>query len=199
LLPLDLKLDKAGNQAPSDANRFSLSVASPSLVALRTLQEQFAAAQFENLSDAQKLSQAAYSPLDSGVELAAKALFASGTAISDNVRYDLTIIDTSFRRLSKRFFVLVGSLFTHFLNGSSVARSPMSAFRQARTQPWPDKVAVKSEGFAVALVADNTVYHPDAASFTSQTAANDYLARAITQNPNLAGNVHVIPHFEVAA
>jgi len=199
LLPLDLKLDKAGNQAPSDANRFSLSVASPSLVALRTLQEQFAVAQFENLSDAQKLSQAAYSPLDGGVELAAKGLYASGTAISDNVRYDLTIIDTKFRRLSRRFFVLVGSLFTHFLNGSSVARSPMSAYQQAKTQPWPDKVALSPEGFAVALVADNTVYHPEAASFTSQAAANDYLARAVVKDPNLAGNVHVIPHFEVAA
>ncbi len=198
-IPLDLTLDKAGNQAPSDANRFSVAVASPSLVPVRTLQEQFAVAQFENLSDAQKLSQAAYSPLDSGLELAAARLYASGTAISDNVRYDLTIIDTKFRRLSLRFFVLLGSLFTHFLKGSSVARSNLSAYRQAQTQPWADKVAVKPEGFAVANLADNTVYHPEAASFTSQAAANDYLTRAVAQNPNLAGTVHVIPHFEVAA
>ena len=199
LLPLDLTLDKAGNQAPSDANRFSLSVSSPSLVATRTLQEQFAVAQFENLSDAQKLSQAAFSPLDSGVELAAKGLYASGTAISNNVRYDLTIIDTSFRSLSKRFFVLVGSLFTHFLNGSSVARSQLSAYRQAQTQPWTGKVTVSPESFAVALVADNTVYHPEAAAFTSQAAANDYLARAVANDPNLADTIHAIPHFEVAA
>ena len=198
-IPLDLTLDKAGNQAPSDANRFSVAVASPSLVPVCTLQEQFAVAQFENLSDAQKLSQAAYSPLDSGLELAAAGLYASGTAISDNVRYDLTIIDTKFRRLPLRFFVLLGSLFTHFLKGSSVARSNLSAYRQAQTQPWADKVAVKPEGFAVANLADNTVYHPEAASFTSQAAANDYLTRAVAQNPNLAGTVHVIPHFEVAA
>jgi hypothetical protein len=199
LLPLDLTLDKAGNQAPSDANRFSLAVASPSLVVARTLQEQFAVAQFENLSDAQKLSQAAFSPLDSGVELAAAGLYGSGTAISNNVRYDLTIIDTKLRTASKRFFTLVGSLFAHFLNGSSVARSQLSAYRQAQTQPWTAKVKVNPEGFAVALVADNTVFHPDAAAFTSQAAANDYLARAVANDPNLAGTIHAIPHFEVAA
>ena len=199
-IPLDLTLDKAGNQAPSDANRFSLAVASDGLSARRTLQEEFAAAQFKNLGDAEKLSQAAYSPMDSGLELSAKGnAYASGTAITTHVRYDLTTIDTKLRRYSRRFYVLAGSLFTHLLGGSSVARSSLSAYREAQTRPFAEKVAVKREGFAVALVADNTVYHPEAASFTSQTSANDYLARLVSKDPTLADSVHVIPHFEVAA
>lgn len=199
-IPLDLMLDKAGNQAPNDANRFELTVSSAELTAVRKLQERFALAQFKNLSDAAKLSQPAYSPMDAGLELSGKGLiFASGTAISCNVRYDLTIIDTKLRRFSRKFYVLLGSLFNHFLSGSSVARSSLSAYHRAQTQPFAEKVAVNPESFAVTLRANNQVYHPEAAAFTSQALASDYLARAVTKDPTLAGTIHVIPQFEVAA
>src|SRR5262249_14982083 len=68
-VPLDLTIDKVGNQTVSDANRFLLDVSSPGLVKTRSLQEPFAPAQFRNFSDADKLSQAAYAPQDSGLEL----------------------------------------------------------------------------------------------------------------------------------
>src|SRR5262249_32563446 len=169
-VPLNLTLDKDGNQAPSDANRFSLSVASAGLAVTSMLQEQFALAQFKNLADAAKLSQAAYTPLDGGVELSAAGNpYASGTAITSNVRYDLTIIDTKLRRFSRRFFDFAGSLFNHFLLGSNVARSPLSAYVQGQTtQPFTTKVAVNPEAFAVAMVSTNSAYHPEAAAFTSQ-------------------------------
>jgi hypothetical protein len=199
-IPLDLTLDKEGNQVPSDANRFALTVASAGLAPTRTLQEQFALAQFKNLADAAKLSQAAYSPLDSGIELSATGnLYGSGTAITCNVRYNLTIIDTKLRRFKKRFFVFLGSLFNHFLLGTSAARSSLSAYRQTQVQPFTDKVAVNPETFAVASAATNTIFHPAAASFTSQAAAQDYLARAVASDPSLDGTLHVIPQFEVAA
>lgn len=199
-VPLDLTLDKAGNQAPNDANRFALTVASASLAPVRTLQEQFALAQFKNLADAAKLSQQAYSPMDSGLELSAAGhTYASGTAITCNVRYDLTIVDTKLRRYNKRFYVFIGSLFNHFLFGSSVVRSPLSAYRRAQTQPYTEKVAVNPESFTVALAASNTVFHPEAAAFTSHAAAADYLARAVSKDSTLDGSLHVIPQFEVAA
>jgi hypothetical protein len=199
-VPLDLTLDKSGNQAPNDANRFVLTVSSPSLSAVRTLQEQFALAQFKNLGDAAKLSQQAFSPMDSGLELSAAGnVYASGTAITCNVRYDLTIIDTKLRRFSQRFYVLVGSLFNHFLFGSSVARSSLSAYRMAQTQPFAEKVAVNPESFAVAVAASNSVFHPKAAAFTSHAAAADYMSRAVAEDPTLEGTLHVIPQFEVAA
>jgi hypothetical protein len=66
-VPLDLKLDKVGNEKPSDANRFALTVASGGLAKTRELQEQFAPSQFQNFDDATKLSQAGYVPMDSGI------------------------------------------------------------------------------------------------------------------------------------
>lgn len=199
-VPLDLTLDKVGNQAPSDANRFALTVESGGLAATRTLTEKFALAQFKNYDDAAKLSLQAYSPQDSGLELSAAGnVYASGTSISDNVRYELTILDTAKAPKRIKFYEYNGALFTHFLGGSSVARSAFSAKGSALVQPFTDHVSVNAESFAVAHQADNTVFHPAAAAFTSQASANDYLTRAIGSDASLAGMLHVIPGFEVAA
>jgi hypothetical protein len=199
-VPIDLTLDKDGNQQPSDANYFTLAVTSGALSKLGTLQEQFAPAQFKNMDDATKLSQPAFVPMDSGIELAAAGnAYASGTAITRNVRYELTVIDTKLRRVVNKFYTYVGSLFVHFLSGSSVTRSVFSALRETQMQPYSDHVAVNPETFAVALVSNNTVYSPEAASFTSQAAAQDHLTQTVTNDPTLTGTLHVLPQFEVAA
>jgi hypothetical protein len=200
LVPLDLTLDKFGNQKPSDANLFALNVTSPGLTKTRNLQEEFAPSQFQNLSDAQKLSQPGYVPLDSGIELAVGGVaLASGTAITRNVRYDLTIIDTKLRRVFIRFFIFTGTLFRFLLNGSSVTRSPFSAYQQAQRQPFEGTVTVSPETFAVAFTATNKIYRPEAAAFTSQAAANNYVARTVANDPTLGGTLHVLPQFELAA
>ena len=200
LLPLDLTIDKFGNQQPTDANNFTLTVTSAALSKLRTLTESFAPSQFQNFSDAQKLSQAAYVPLDSGVELAVSgATYASGTAITRIVRYDITIIDTKLRRIFTRFYRFAVPLFQLLLNGASVARSPLSSYVQAQTHPFAGSVTVAPETFAVAFSANNTLFRSEAASFTSQTAANEYVARAVANDASLAGTLHVLPQFELAA
>jgi len=199
-VPLDLTLDKDGNQQPSDANYFALDVASGGLSKTRTLQESFAPAQFTNMDDATKLSQPAYVPMDSGIELSAAGnTYASGTAITRNVRYDLTVIDTKYRRVFRKFFIYTASLFAHFLNGSSVTRSALSAQRAQQKQPYTEHVSVNAETFAVALQSNNKVYSTEAAVFSSQAAAQDYLTKAVSQNPSLSGTLHVLPQFEVAA
>jgi hypothetical protein len=199
-VPLDLVLDRIGGQKPSDANHFTLGVTSAELVKTRDLQEPFAPAQFKDFDDADKLAQPAYAPLDSGVELsAAGAAYASATAITRIVRYDLTIVDTKLRRLKQRFFVYPGALFAHFLAGASVTRSVFSAFHEAQMHPFEAAVSVAPETFAVALRSNNTVFRADAGTFTSQAAAADYVARAVAEDPNLEGTLHVLPQFEVAA
>ncbi len=200
LVPLDLTLDKFGNQRPTDGNRFSLSVQSAGLTKTRDLQESFAPTQFRNTDDAGKLSQPAYVPQDSGIELAVTGIaYASGTAITRIVRYDLTIIDTALRRSFVKFFLLASGLFNHFLRGASVARNPLSAFQAAQTHPFAGTVTVAPESFAVALKSNNTLFRADAAAFTSQVAANDFVARTVAGDPTLADALHVLPQFEMAA
>jgi hypothetical protein len=196
-VPLDLALDKFGASKPNDANRFALNVVSTSLAKTRDLMESFAPAQFKNLDDAAKLSLPAYQPQHGGIELAAKdQAYASGTAICRIVRYDVTIIDT--KLLRKRFFDYTGSLFMFGLRKNAAALSIFSAALEAKKRPFDGSVAVNAETFVVANVADNTVFHPDAAAFTSKSSALEYAAQASAANPDLDGALHVIPLFEAA-
>jgi hypothetical protein len=200
LLPLDLTIDKFGNQQPTDVNNLALGVNSAILTKSRTLTDSFAPSQFQNFSDAQKLSQPAYVPLDSGVELAVGGTaYASGTAITRIVRYDITIIDTKLRRVFVRFYRFALPLFQLLLNGASVAKSPLSAYVANQTHPYAGSVTVTPETFAIALTSNNTLYHSEAASFASQVAATGYLNRAVANDPTLTGALHVLPQFELAA
>jgi Family of unknown function (DUF6603) len=200
-VPLDLHLDKVGNQKPSDADQFALAVTSTGLSKTRNLTEPFAPAQFRDFDDAAKLSQPAYAPLDSGIELAPSGKAAdSGAALTRIVRYDLHIVDTTLQPPQRhRFFVYSGALFQHWLGGASVAFSNLSAAKTKLTKPYPDAVAVTPETYAVANVADNTIVHSEAASFTSYAAASDYIDRTIAADPAQAGTLHVLPTFEVSA
>lgn len=199
-VPLNLVLDRVGSQRPTDANRFTLRVTSTELAKKRDLQEPFAPAQFRDFDDGERLAQPAYTPLDSGVELSASGdAYASGTAITRIVRYDLSVVDTKLLRARKRFFDYVGTLFVHLLAGASVARSPLSGHQHGLTHPFEAAVSVAPELHVVARQADNTAFAADATAFTSRAAAADYLSRAVAADPALAGSLHVLPEYEVAA
>lgn len=198
-IPLDLQIDKVGSQAPSDANQFAFSVSGAVLKKIRDLQEPFAPSQFRNFDDATKLSQQAFVPQDSGVELAGSAILASATAITRPLRYDLTVVDKESEPMRVKFFAHSRAMFTNFLGGNSAGRSKLSANFRGLSRPQPGSVGVSNETFAVALQSTNEVFHPEAAAFSSQARAHDYVRNAVAANPSLEGTLHVIPLFEVAA
>ena len=197
-VPLELTIDKVGAQRPADANRFSLAVTSSGLAKSDDLTEPFAPAQFQDMSDAAKLSQPAYAPLHSGVELAASAAaYASGTAISPQMRYSLTVVDTQYRRFQRQFFPFVKSLFAHFLGGSSVTLNAFSAATAQSMQPKTEKISAVAETFTAANQSDNRAYGASLKIFSSQVAAQDYIDHIVSADPMLAGTLHVLPQFEV--
>ncbi len=198
-IPLDLQLDKVGSQKPSDANQFSLTVSGAVLTKTRDLQEAFAPSQFRNFDDAAKLSQPAFTPQNSGLELAGSSNLASATAITRPVRYDLTVIDAESEPVRVKYSRHSASMFANHLRGNSAAQSKLSAAYNVSTHPYTGAVEVKAETFAVAFQTSNKVYHPEAAAFTSQSSARDYVAKAISANPSLDGKLHVLPQFEVSA
>jgi hypothetical protein len=198
-IPLDLQIDKVGSQAPSDANQFAFSVAGSALTKVRNLREPFAPSQFRNFDNATKLSQPAYVPQDSGIELAGSATLATATAITRPLRYDLTVIDKESEPVRFQFFPHSRAMFTNFLAGNSAGQSKLSASFRGMTQPQAGSVTVSSEMFAVALQSNNQAFHAEASAFLSQAQAQDYISNAVAANPSLEGALHVIPRFEVAA
>jgi hypothetical protein len=196
-VPLDVRVDKVGNQRPSDARRFSLDVQPGGLVERGDVEERFAPAQFRDMDDAQKLSQPAFEPMHGGIELSASGGdLASATMVKRVVRHELITIDTAGRRNRFRFQLLSPGLFAHFLAGSSTANSPLSKAMKDRTEPFEEKVAVGGDEFVVALQSDNTAV---TSVFSSDAMARDHLEQELERDPSLAGSLHVIPAFEAVA
>lgn len=197
-VPLGLTLDTVGNQKPSDVNRLALTVSGGGLAKVDDAIEQFAPAQFQSMSDADKLSRPAYGPEPGGIELsAAGTQTRSSRAVKRVVRYDEIILDVAAQRTRfKRFNV---ALFRFFLGGASVSRSALSQSRKGQLQPFAARVDVRPEGFTVASQATNRAYAADSVSFQSEASAREYLARKASDDPGLAATLHVIPAHERAA
>ena len=195
--PLNLPLDKIGNQKPSDVKKVTVAVTTSALAIKGPTKEKFAAAQYREMDDAAKLSAPAYEPLESGVELgAASQTWATGPLAQRNVRYETIILDTAFMRLRIRFFEFWSGLFTHFRAGAAVSRAGISLANEKRMQPFASKVAVFDDQYTVAFQSDNRTY-TSTATFSSYAEAQVHMAEAVQLDPALSEEIHVIPLAEV--
>jgi hypothetical protein len=197
-LPLGLTLDKLGSQAPSDVNWLELTsaISGPTPLALNPTEEQFAAAQYLNMSDAEKLSRPSYQSFKGGATIgAADGAIESSKMTRRKIEYEQVIIDKEpVHRVPKmRAF---GGMFEGLLNGASVAKSALSQSQKSLLQPNDGKVAVTSEGFTVAHTRDNKPLDAQS-SFTSEAMAVDYLRERQRSEPSLDGALHVLPNHEV--
>ncbi len=197
-VPLDLKIDKVGSQKPSDANEYKLTPTA-GLVKANDANEQFAKAQFVNMSDADKLSQRAFDPLHGGVLLSSGAQqLGSAKMAKRKVRYEQIIIDNNYKRFRRRFKVFTAGFFGHFFYGAAVAKSELSKNYKTQLDPFEDKVKVKDGGFTVAYTENNAAYSVHERYFASETMANQFLREQVALRPELHEALHVIPQYEAS-
>ncbi len=112
--------------------------------------EPFAPAQFRDFDDADKLSQPAYSPLDSGIELAPAGKALTGRALTRIVRYDLYIVDTTLQPPKlQRFFVYPFALFLALARRLERRLQPALRAQEKLKKPYADVVTVSTETYAV--------------------------------------------------
>lgn len=195
-VPLDLKINKVGNQKPSDANEIKVTP-TEGLVKVTDADEQFAKAQFVNMSDADKLSQRAFDPLHGGVVLSSGTQ-QLGTAklAKRRVRYEQIIIDNNFKRFQRRFFLFVAGFFGHFLKGAAITKSELSHNFKTQLDPFTEKVKVKAGGFTVAYAENNKPYSSQSTYFASETMATQFIREQVALRPELHESLHVISQHE---
>ncbi|CAH1656428.1 MULTISPECIES: DUF6603 domain-containing protein [unclassified Chelatococcus] len=199
-VPLAIKLDKIGNQAPSDVNRLTIDVAGGGLAKRDDAFEPFAPAQFQNFSDADKLSRPAFAPEKSGLHLsAAGADLRTSRMVKRIVRYEEIIIDNNFKRFTRRFFLFAGTLFNFFLNGAAITHCALSKAAKKQLDPFEDKITVMPETFTVAFQATNKAFAANAGAFRSEASARQFMNDVVANDPTLMDAVHVIPSYERAA
>jgi hypothetical protein len=196
-VPLHIVLAKVGNSAPADGRTFSLRISGGALVRLRDAEEKFAPAQFRELSDADKLSAPAFEREHAGLELTAPGDEAkTSRAVQRSVRYEEIIIDSNFKRAASPLRTRGALLFSHLLAGGAVARSPLSEANRRARSPFSDRVTVDDGAFVVAFTRDNTPAGANT-TFSSASAAQDFVAREVARDPSLVRQLHVIPAFEL--
>jgi hypothetical protein len=191
-VPLDLHLDTVGNQPVADVERVSVAVSDPALRRLDDAEEPFATAQFQAMTDAEKLASPAFEDQNAGVLLGVDGDdIATSHAVKRAVLHELIIIDSNFKEHLARFFGVTLALFTHFLRGNATARSPLSQERAQTLDPFGSRISVGAATYVVANARDNTPVG-DQAVFTSKAKADDFVRAEVQRDPALRDSIHVL-------
>ena len=104
-VPLDITIDKVGDQKPSDANRFSVSVAGGGLAKAPTSTSSSPPPSSRTWTTPTKLSRRAFEPRTAASSWRPTARSRTSTrCVSRTARYEQIIIDTAFKRPGSRFF-----------------------------------------------------------------------------------------------
>ncbi len=207
-MPINLELDKLGNQKPSDVNKLSVSAEITGGDALSTslVQEKFASGEFRNLDESSKLSSPGFELYDSGLEVKPEGeQLKTSRAVKRIIRYETIIIDNNFKRHIIRFFSTVhlvftslySTLFGHFLKGNAVNKSIVSNNYKKKVQPFNSVIEVQPNEYSVAFDSNNKPVDAQAMSFKSHAGAVDYLREQKRKNPKAAAGMHVLPNTEI--
>lgn len=201
LLPLQVNIDKIGNQKASDVKLLRIESASSNgtPLSIQNINENFARAQYQNLSDAEKLSKPSFEKMPGGVEISiGNNTIKNGRMVRKKVEYELTIIDKEPVRpfLLGAFIREIGWLFSTFIKGNSVSKSTLSRSHKEKRQPFTEKLDIHEELFTVAFQSNNKAFSTQA-TFPSEMMAQTYMQDLTHQQPGLKQQIHIVPHYEL--
>jgi len=197
IVPLDITIQKFGNTKPQDADRFTISSVSTGATLLETnkVRDQFAPAQYLEMSDSEKLSRKSFEKMVSGAKVRSSEKIKATHVVGREIKYEQIIIDRTGLRLLLGLVVEKFILFSAFLQGNAVAKSAFGSQRRNRSPLAASKAAVTQESFVVVRKSDLRTVDSNAHQ-ESQTEAYDYMHRLIQENPQLAESLQVVPAYE---
>ena len=202
VVPLDQAITKFGEATPDQQSEFDLTDVALGTVSTpyTTVTDEFARGQFEQLSDADKLSIPSFEPMIAGFSVNGESatfgkqydidiefetkIIDSVTVTRKGVRYSLT--RDRVLAMSRSGAAARGSLFTTGLHASDPAAGT------------PPLVSLGVEQYVVAGVDDLAV-RSDIAPPSTKGAAFAALAKHLAANPTDQGTLQVVPVYELAA
>jgi hypothetical protein len=198
VVPLGLKLARFGSRAAAGQPTYTIvdvQLGGAPFPNPQPLTEQFAPAQFLDMSDADKLSQRSFQPFAAGIELAGTAMPKADFQRCVDVVYEVIYFRKARRRL---FFGLRDALVGLLVAISAAGRSKLSASRTAPTGLGTPRVALQQGSFAIAGISDLKRLD-GTAIFASEAAAIEAVRLAAANDSSLAGKYQVVGSHEVAA
>ena len=203
-LPLeDFHIQKFGTKKPTGADKFKLTNANSDGTAIPAdfvnVREQFAVSNFSELTDSDKLSRRSFEKLPSGFKLSGTSDLFVGTPVQRPVTYELSYL----RRKTLTFKGLVQlAIFAYdrLVKGSAVRQSSLALQQNRVSLNAPPATVLPEEAFAIASATDMKSHVTNAQGpvfFATQAEAYQHQQELIAQNPNLAGTIQVVSHFEL--
>jgi hypothetical protein len=190
IAPLGIVIQRFGATVPERGSVFRIADVKLGVDDAPTapVREQFAPAQFFDMTDAEALSRPSFEDFDAGVAIGGDAPCRVDWMRVRDVAYEVIYLPEH-HPVRVRFSM--PDVLSAFSAASAAARSPMS---RARTAPsaLADRVSLRKERFAVASADDLTLHAPDLI-FDTAIAADQAVRRLKAQRPELADRVVVVP------
>jgi hypothetical protein len=198
LLPLQIRIDKFGNQLPKDAKQFELTEIKSKTTLLSTdpVKEQFAPAQFFELTDDMKLARPSFEPLTSGFKIAASGDLKVAPPVGKSVNYELAYLRK--KRFSFSFagiYTLARGLFKTAAKASAVSKSSLSHLNNRVSSNAPKAVHVKPLQYGIASVRDLQLHNPQMVAESYAEAASMY-QQLIERQPELKDRLQILSSHE---
>jgi hypothetical protein len=212
VLPLETELDLFAGGVPQGERRFTITKAflgEDPVPGLRPTNEHFAAADFLELTDDEKLGRPSFEEMPAGVTLTPKALGfggeAPGTAnhaADSEIDFEEIVIDAHGNTVREDEPKGLSDLLTLWGVGfGPAARSPLRTEGTARYATPSAGLKVGPERFAVVGVSDLAPVQVDGAapSGLSHAAVTQALERHLAENPEQRGSLQVVAAFKSGA
>jgi hypothetical protein len=196
IVPLGIDISRFGNDLPQDAHHFDIAASDPGITTIPAT-DQFAAANFFDLTDDQKLSQHSYDTMTSGFSVSSTSNLLTSAAISEDVDYKLSYLGQE-----KNILRFVGSYryaknyFLSNLKSAAVSKSMLSNARNRVSSNAPAPVSVVATKYAIANTTDMKLYSGSLVA-ESYSAVQDQLNTLLTNQPALRGQVQIVLDHEL--
>jgi hypothetical protein len=197
LVPLHVAVQRFGTQTPKAGSVFTLAEvklgAEPA--AVTNTREQFAPAQFFDLTDAEKLSRPSFADYDAGIVIGGDLAAQTDFQRARDVVYESIYLPEP--HPFSQLYVMADTLASYVALGSAVAQSPVSQARNS-VSVLEQKFSLAPERYAVVSTDDLTM-HAAELVFDNATAADQAVQRIVADRPEFFGAIQAVPMSAVAA
>jgi hypothetical protein len=202
VLPLNKKLDKLGEAVLTGANKFEITevrVGTRTDLPHTMVKDHFARAQFENLSDAERLSIPSFEPMDAGVEFGSTAVTA-GAGLTSSLTYETRIVDFPYDTQPAPVYELPRGHLLAMLGSGAIAKSPIRMKGSKKFAPEHGRVigaTLDDETYVIASASDLKA-RADLSSPSSKGDAQAALKAHLAAHPEDRERLQVVALHEAA-
>lgn len=202
VLPFNRKITRFGHTKPEGAGRYDLSRVQvgdgPDGQRWATVQDYFAPAQFEAMSDAQKLSRPSFEKMDAGVTVGSEAV-ALGKLVTKELVYETIVVDAPWQKREPGPYAPQRDRQWAMTGLGAAARSQLKTAGNERFMPAAGAtpaVALEDEQYIIVSTADFSRLQLEANLPTSKGSAFQTLADLIAAKPAERDDWQVVPVYE---